>query len=204
MATMMARKARKTAIRGEKFLKFRCTDCGNCCTDTIVPVTSEDVARLVKGTGLAAADVAQFYKASEFEDEGVGLHFVKLDVGSRVMGLKKRFDEKDEREACKFFKDNRCSVYEHRPVTCRVWPFTLSFDETGKRLSRLEINDALPCPFELDGSNDPAKLISDWKWDDKQDDTYEAIVKAWNLEHAGGTEEQYFAFLGLGELEKVS
>src|SRR5258705_1029516 len=135
MATFLARKKK---FQGEKFLKFRCTDCGNCCTDTIVPVTPQDLHRLQKGIGLPAGEIAEFYKSSEFEDEGEDLHFVRLDIGPRVLGLKKRFDEKDEREACKFFLDNRCSVYEQRPVTCRVWPFTLSLDSTGKRLTRME------------------------------------------------------------------
>jgi Fe-S-cluster containining protein len=194
MATFLARKKK---FQGEKFLKFRCTDCGNCCTDTIVPVTSQDITRLQKGLKLPAQELAEFYKASEFDDEGEGLHFVRLDIGARVMGLRKRFDEKEERESCKFFKDNRCTVYEHRPVTCRVWPFTLSFDDTGKRITRLEINDALPCPFELDGANDPKKVAADWKWDDKQDDVYSTQIKAWNKEHAGGTAEDFFKFLGL-------
>ena len=162
-----------------------------------MPVTSQDIERLQKGLKLPAGELAEFYKSSEFEDEGEGLHFVRLDIGKRVMGLRKRFDEKDEREACKFFKDDRCTVYVHRPVTCRVWPFTLSFDDTGKRLSRMEINGALPCPYELDGSNEPQKLISDWKWDDKQDDVYGAQAKEWNAKHGGGSAEEFFKFLGL-------
>lgn len=189
--------ARKKKFHGEKFLKFRCTDCGNCCTDTIVPVTAHDIERLQEGLKLPAQELAEFYKASEFEDEGEGLHFVRLDIGARVMGLRKRFDEKEERESCKFFENNRCTVYEHRPVTCRVWPFTLSFDDTGKRLTRMEINDALPCPYELDSSNEPKKVMADWKWDDKQDDAYAIQIRAWNEAHAGGVAEEFFKFLGL-------
>jgi len=189
--------ARRRKFSGEKYLKFRCTDCGNCCSDTIVPVNSLDVKRLMLGTGLKAAEIVQWYKASEFADEGDGLGFVELDMGPRIMGLKKRHDEEEGREACKFYRDRRCSVYEHRPVTCRVWPFTLSLDGEGRRITRLEINDALPCPFELDGVNDPKKLVSDWKWDDLQDEEWEAILKRWNTEKAGGSVEEFLRYLCL-------
>ena len=195
MATMMARRKK---FHGEKFLKFRCTECSNCCTDTIVPITHIDVARMIKGTKLRADEIAEFYKSSEFSDGGEGLHFATLDIGKRVMGLKKRYDEADQREACKFFLGGRCSVYEHRPVTCRVWPFTLSFDSTGKKLSRIEINRALPCPYELDGKNESKDLIHDWNWDDQQDDEWSKMVKRWNEERKGGTADEFFDFMGLG------
>jgi Fe-S-cluster containining protein len=194
MATQLARRKK---FAGEKFLKFRCTDCGNCCTDTIVPITGDDLQRLQKGIGLKAGELAEFYKTSEFADEGDGLHLIQLDLGPRIMGLRKRYDEKEEREACKFYKDQRCTVYEHRPVTCRVWPFTLSFDSTGKRITRMEINDALPCPYELDGSNQPQKLVEDWNWDDEQDLHYEKQVKEWNESKPGGSAEEFFRFLKL-------
>jgi len=194
MATLLARRKK---FNGEKFLKFRCTDCGNCCTDTIVPVTHLDVKRLILGTGLKAGQIVEFYKSSEFADEGEGLQFPVLDIGPRVMGLKKRFDEGEKREACKFYLDQRCTVYEHRPVTCRVWPFSLSFDETGKRLTRMAINDALPCPFELDGSNDPKQLAENWNWDDHQDEEWEASVKRWNETSPGGDTAAFLKFLCL-------
>jgi len=194
MANQLTRRKMQS---GEKFLKFRCTDCGNCCTDTLVPVTHLDIKRLMLGTKLPASQIAEFYKSSEFADEGEGLQFVELDLGARVMCLKKRYDEKEEREACKFYRDQRCTVYEHRPVTCRVWPFTLSLDSEGRRITKMSINDALPCPYELDGMNEPKQLIKNWTWDDQQDDEWEKSVKLWNDTHAGGSAEEFFKFLYL-------
>ena len=128
---------------------------------------------------------------------GEDLHFVELDIGKRVMGLKKGFDEKEQKEGCKFYLDQRCTVYEHRPVTCRVWPFTLSLDGEGKRITKMEINDALPCPFELDGKNDPKSLIKNWQWDDQQDEEWETSVKSWNAQRKGGSAEEFFKHLCL-------
>ena len=190
-------RARRPKFNGEKFLGFRCTECGNCCSDTIVPITHDDVARLVKGTGLRARDVATFYTAADFDDGGEGLQFINLDGGRRTLGLRKRFDKDNDRDACAFFKGDRCSVYEHRPVTCRVWPFTLRFDASGRRVSHLSINPALPCPYELDGKNSLPELVAHWRWDDRQDDAWGAKVSEWNRTHSAGTEEDFFSFCGL-------
>lgn len=189
--------ARRPKFHGEKYLKFRCTECGNCCSDTIVPVTDEDVRRVMKGTGLKAADVATLYKKSDFDDGGEGLEFANLDGGRRTLGLRKRFDKGNGRDACRFFQGNRCSVYKDRPVTCRVWPFTLRFDASGRRLSSLAVNPALPCPYELDGANTASELVANWKWDDRQDADWTAKVRAWNRTHSAGTQTEFFAHLGL-------
>ncbi len=189
--------ARRPRMRGERYLKFRCTECGNCCSDTIVPVTDEDVRRLAAGMGLKAADVATLYRESDFDDKGEGLQFANLEGGRRTLGLLKRQDRANGREACRFFVGDRCSAYAHRPVTCRVWPFTLGFDASGRRVSSLSINPALPCPYELDGRNTVAELAADWRWDDRQDAAWAAKVSAWNRAHSTGTRDEFFAFLGL-------
>jgi hypothetical protein len=61
----------------------------------------------------------------------------------------------------------------------------------------MEINDALPCPFELDGKNNPKGLIENWKWDDQQDEEWEKSVKRWNAGRKGGTAQEFFDFLFL-------
>ena len=192
---LRARRAKRN-FKGAKYLNFRCTDCGNCCSDTIVPITGQDVQRLMKGEKLKATDILEFYKSDEFDDGGEGLHFAELDEGRKVMGLQKRWDAENGRDACKFFKNNRCSVYESRPVTCRVWPFTLRFDDKG-RITSLSINDTLACPYELDGHNSPQKVAADWNWDDRQDETWEKAVKAWNKRHAGGSRREFLKFIGV-------
>jgi Fe-S-cluster containining protein len=189
--------ARRPKFHGEKYLKFHCTECGNCCSDTIVPVSDEDVRRLMQGTGLKAGEIATFYTKADFDDGGEGLEFVNLTGGRRTLGLRKRLDTENDRDACKFFRDNRCSVYQDRPVTCRVWPFTLRFDASGRRLSSLGINTSLPCPYELDGKNTVSELVANWRWDDRQDAAWVAKVREWNRTHTAGTPEEFFEYLGL-------
>jgi len=194
---MNAYHARRPKFHGEKFTQFRCTECGNCCSDTIVPITAEDVRRMIDGTGLMALDICTFYKAEDFDDEGSGLEFANLDGGRRTLGLRKRFDKENDRDSCAFFKDNRCSVYESRPVTCRVWPFSLSFDASGKRVTKMSINSALPCPYELDGKSSLSSAVANWRWDDRQDEVWQSKVREWNRTHSAGTEEEFLKYLGL-------
>lgn len=194
---MNAFHARRPRFHGAKYLKFRCTDCGNCCSDTIVPITHLDVERLMRGTGLEALEICAFYEPGDFDDGGEGLPFANLDGGPRTLGLRKRHDKPNGRDACAFFRDSRCSVYEHRPVTCRVWPFTLGFDSTGRRVNSLSINPSLPCPYELDGKNTVSQMVADWRWDDRQDEAWASKVSAWNRTHTKGSPQEFLAFLGL-------
>jgi Fe-S-cluster containining protein len=190
--------ARPRAYWGAKYLSFRCTGCGNCCTDTIVPITGDDLRRLCEGTGLPADRVVSFYAGDEFDDGGSGLVYVELDVGARTMGLRRRAARAhgEATDVCRFFRDGRCSVYEHRPVTCRLWPFSLTLDGRG-RPTRLALNDAVECPYALDGQVDEAALVADWRLDDEQDARWRRTARAWNLRHSGGTAAEFLAFAGL-------
>jgi len=179
-------------VRGAQYLKFRCTDCGNCCTDTIVPVSDADVARLAQGTGLAAEDFVNFYKRSDFDDDADELAWIKLEEGVRAMGLRKA----EGRDACGFLKDLRCSVYEHRPITCRIYPHNLRFDAKGA-ITRVFLSEGVPCPYELDARVNKAELVKNWHLDDRQDEAFHARVRAFNEGPGPRSRADFFSFLGL-------
>ena len=182
------------SIWGKKNLEFRCTGCGNCCTETIVPITHEDLKRLEAGTGLSAEELVDFHKPDDFEDGGEGLHVVELNVGKRIMGLRKRTDRKTKKSACQFLRDNRCTVYAHRPVTCRLWPFTLGFWDDGE-IRSLTINRSVDCEYALDGQVDLDKVKRDWDRDDRQDLRWRRKVEHWNKQIAPGTRRQFLDYL---------
>ena len=183
-------------MKGRDLLKFRCTGCGNCCGLRVV-VTDEDVRRLLAGTGLPINKIVKFYDADEVVGNAREQGWVRFGpdrAGRRVMALLEGRDGN-----CKFLKDDRCVVYEHRPVTCRMYPFNLEFDDTGRRVTKLEINDAVECPFERDGHNTLREIKRIHFWDDAQDDTYFTKVRAWNRRRPYGTEKEFLAYLGLIE-----
>ena len=87
-----------------KGLRFKCTQCGDCCTGApgYVWVNREEIAALAAHLGLDVAD---------FEAKYV-----------RKVGVRKSLIEYPNGD-CVFLKDRKCSVYEARPRQCRTWPF---------------------------------------------------------------------------------
>jgi len=87
-------------------LRFKCTQCGNCCTGApgYVWVNKEEIAALAATLGMS---VEAFEK-----------RFI------RQIGIRKSLVEYKNGD-CVFFdnKSRRCKVYEVRPRQCRTWPF---------------------------------------------------------------------------------
>jgi hypothetical protein len=88
-------------------LRFRCTQCGNCCTGApgFVWVNQQEIEALAAAIG--ESDVA------EFEAKYV-----------RKVGARRSLKEFNNGD-CVFFdgQTRRCTVYKDRPRQCRTWPF---------------------------------------------------------------------------------
>src|SRR6476619_666746 len=87
-------------------LKFKCTQCGDCCTGApgYVWVNKEEIEALAKRAGLSVEDFEQKY----VRRVGVRKSLVEFENGDCVV-----FDG----------QTRRCTVYEDRPRQCRTWPF---------------------------------------------------------------------------------
>jgi Fe-S-cluster containining protein len=100
--------------------------------------------------------------------------FVRLRAGKRVMTLR------HDKTGCIFLdSEMRCSVYEHRPLGCRVFPFDALFDR-GKNLRRLELIQATECPYELTGKQSVSRLRQQQQAFLDEVDAYQAKVAAFN------------------------
>src|SRR5262245_64037565 len=131
-------------VPGKRLLKFRCTGCGNCCRDPLLPLTDRDLARIVERTGHSPSELVRFVSRSEIDMDDEPEAFVRLRQGKRVMVLGHR------RGACRFLAtDGRCNIYAFRPLGCRVFPFDPKFSERGA-LKRLRLIQATECHYELD------------------------------------------------------
>ncbi|MGD6852190.1 MAG: YkgJ family cysteine cluster protein [Candidatus Bathyarchaeia archaeon] len=93
-------------------ISFTCNGCGLCCGDT------EHKTRHILLLE-AEADAISAETCLPIED------FAVETSGNApyVYEMKKPSDGK-----CFFLKNNRCTVYEHRPLICRFYPFELHFD----------------------------------------------------------------------------
>jgi hypothetical protein len=102
-----------------------CTQCGNCCKALDVYLEEADVERLSSGIVIS------------FED--VMTHYVDTEVAHTV-GEWGKF----ARKPCAFLSGTRCSVYAHRPQTCRDYP---AFNPDFRWLLDDIIDGASICPI---------------------------------------------------------
>ncbi len=178
-------------IKGQEYLRFRCSGCGSCCA-LWIPVTDADVRRL-EGVGYSPGKIVHFVSSSRIETEAGTIVWIKL--GSGQAG-KKAMCLREKRGQCIFLKGKRCEVYESRPVVCREHPFVVGLDKSGRRLRFLKLNQASACAHTLDGKISRRDLKKIYRLNLKQDENYLAKVKRWNRRKEAGSEKDFLRFLG--------
>lgn len=124
-------------------LRFHCTRCSMCCRfDTgYVFLSDSDLRRLVAGLGESKETVSEVYC------KRVDLGFVSR------LSLREQ-PNKD----CVFWIDGECSVYEHRPLQCRSYPFWPA--HLGSRAEWDEVERE--CPGVNIGGRHSADQIREW------------------------------------------
>jgi len=97
------------AIAAPIIAAIDCTECGNCCRNLHVYMTPDDAQRLADGIDVPLDAVLDTY----------------VDQASAAKeGEWGRFKQ----QPCAFLRGNMCSVYQHRPESCRNYPqFTPDF-----------------------------------------------------------------------------
>ena len=76
-----------------------CTQCANCCQSLDVYLTEPDANRLADRVDISVNDIIDHESAQTVGEWG-----------------------KFKSEPCQFLDDKLCSIYEHRPATCRTYP----------------------------------------------------------------------------------
>lgn len=182
-----------------KLLKFRCTGCGNCCKEPLLPLTDEDLMRLVSHTGSDPMQLVRFVTKDEIDMDHEPEGFASLRQGMRVMVLK------HVQGRCMYLgADDRCSVYTERPLGCRVFPLDPTFSRSGK-LVRLQLIQATECLYELDGHNSVRTLATLNQSYDSAMLRYRAKIADWNRlqrrrkrqGQRAQTARDFLAFLGV-------
>ncbi len=91
-------------------VRFRCVKCGICCCDT------KEKTRCIL---LLTSETEQISKATLQPTQQFA---VKIEGREPyVYEMKKREDGK-----CVFLKNDRCTIYQVRPLICRYYPFELN------------------------------------------------------------------------------
>lgn len=176
----------------QRYLKFRCTGCGNCCRGTMVMLSDADIRRLSEGTGRPPEEFTRFIPEGDITLDKRSPWWVRLARSRVILALRWK------RGACVFLgEDNRCSVYEHRPVACREHPFSISHSESGALLG-LSLSRVVPCPHEWDGDLKRRDLVALSRWTTRESEAYTVRVRNWNRgDEKRRTRGGFLRYLGL-------
>lgn len=112
-------------VKPGEWVTFRCQLCGACCRHVAHSIMLEPMdlyllARFLRDRGEAiegTEDVLERYTHVDILDGRLPI-FLLNTVGTE--------------DTCVFLKDGRCSVYEVRPRTCRLYPFTVAPGDRGR------------------------------------------------------------------------
>ena len=154
-----------------------CLSCeGRCCAAYIVPLTGDDVWRIVQEQRLAPGLFVQ----REPEDYPTSTGFLLRPGGATfAISLRRQYDRRNERP-CIFLMQlregrQRCGIYPDRPLACQTYPMRLQPAGVAPR-------DDLLCPpgswagvSERPGEWRERLIRQDAAWD-----LYATVVQAWN------------------------
>ncbi len=89
----------------EKGVKFKCTECGKCCTGPsgYVWITEKDIDKLAKHLHLSKEEFKKKYTRIAYER----------------IALK----DKNSKGDCIFLNQKKCEVYTSRPIQCQAFPW---------------------------------------------------------------------------------
>ena len=161
---------------GKESVRFACHHCGHCCTEVVCLPTPWDVIRMVRMEGANPYEFLEFLTAEEItgveEDDPTW-----LEVGDEryLMALRRSAD------GCHFLdkKTRYCTIYEARPILCRLYPFAVQETEEGEFLG-FTLHDDVGCPKNRDGVHKTAPLYALYQDDCLHQTDYQDLVNVFN------------------------
>lgn len=179
----------------ERYLNFRCTGCGNCCKGTYLTVTDADVRRILERTKRPLDDFLQFWPIEDVDMSQRSPWAIKMSNRRKLMTVKWM------RGQCSFLdKNDRCTIYTHRPMVCRSHPFEVSLTDGGG-IERMAMSRVVECLHEWDGNITRRDLGLLERASARENDAYHARVGAWNRERSRTrrTRPEFLRYLGLAD-----
>ncbi len=162
---------------GKLTVNFKCHHCGHCCTDVVCLPTPWDVIQIVKATKLRPLEFVEFILPDEISEVAKSDPTWLVVDGKRYMMALRR----DAKKGC-FFRDPKtsyCTVYEERPILCRLYPYCLHETRDGAFKS-FTLHKDVGCPRHRDGVAATGPLYDLYLEDREHQHAYADLVKVFN------------------------
>lgn len=178
---------------GSKFVHFSCHHCNHCCTEVVCLPTPRDVRRIVEETGANPYAFLEFVGPDEIS-EVAGDDPTWLEVNGRRYLMALRRDSR----GCYFLngKTGFCSIYEARPLLCRLYPFQVQEAGDGEFLG-FTLHDDVGCPRHRDGRVPVEPLRAIYTEDNRHQKAYATLVRAFNRNQYRAKKPEHFLRLFL-------
>lgn len=166
---------------GKDIVNFRCVSCGHCCTDVVCLPTPWDVNRIARETGEDPYQFLEFITPDEISEVSKNdPTWLKVNRKKYLMALKRGS------KGCYFLdkKTRKCSIYESRPMLCRLYPFALQETRAGEYKS-FGLHKDVGCPRHRDAVVQTKPLYEIFREDQSHIDDYVDLVDVFNEEKAG-------------------
>ena len=180
---------------GEEFVRFKCHHCNHCCTDVVCLPTPWDVRRIMRMTGDDPFDFIEFLEPDEVEDvEPDDASWLEVNGDKYIMALKR-----SDKTGCHFLnkKTRLCSIYEARPILCRLYPFKVKESKKGA-YKGFTLHTDVGCPKYQDGKVPVQPLYDLYIQDDLNQEDYYELVEVFNSKQYEGKEPEDFVILFTG------
>lgn len=136
-------------VRPKDQVRFRCRQCGNCCRNLkdqlmLEPLDAYRLAKFLRERG-EATSIDTVYERHAHTDmlDGCLPIYLMNTVGPD--------------DSCAFLQNGQCAVYEGRPHTCRVYPFSVHPGIRGKTFEFYKCEDQHAAHF-----SEGRVLVKDW------------------------------------------
>ncbi len=174
---------------GKQTVRFKCHHCSFCCTQVVCLPTPYDVIRIVKATGLKPLEFLEFLEPDEItEVKHSDPTWLECGDDRYIMALKR-----DTKRGCYFLdkRRKRCSIYDARPILCRLFPFKLHETRAGK-LKGFSLHKDTGCPRRQHGEVPVAPLYELYLEDCEHQEDYNDLVSIFNRRDYPGKKPQDF------------
>lgn len=90
-------------------IQFKCRSCGHCCRNSQIKLSPYDIIKICELEGISTRQFHQKYSYFTFDKENQDILTCMLKTSPE----------------CFFLKDNKCAIYQHRPISCRTFPLAI-------------------------------------------------------------------------------